>query len=307
MPDTRITKERLKNHWMYSSWKYLLMIVIFVAGWNLTYSITEYQPPREKRLEVYFLSTSYVEENITALEEELSPLFVGEAEGDMEELNFYVVNYGSDDDVYGPQLLMTRLASHEGDIYMVDEATFASFVAQELATPLDEYIASGALDVTGQDLETVTRAEPAGQDEDGNTIYSGERHVYALPAEPLYGLVNENIIANTGMYFVVMSYTDKVDTCIELLNVLSERFRADKPDWLIEQEEQQRQEIDNLPSELTVDSLNAQATPEPEADAQAEGADDAGADAQTDAVDGADAGAQAEDAGADATDAPPDA
>ena len=79
----------------------------------------------------------------------------------VEELNFYVVNYGSEDDVYGPQLLMTRLASHEGDIYMVDEQTFASFVAQELATPLDEYIESGALDVTGQDLETVTRAAPA--------------------------------------------------------------------------------------------------------------------------------------------------
>ena len=48
----------------------------------------------KKRLEVYFLSTAYVEENIKALEEELAPLFVGEDEGDMEELNFYVVNYG---------------------------------------------------------------------------------------------------------------------------------------------------------------------------------------------------------------------
>ena len=64
MPDTRITKERLKNHWMYSSWKYLLLLIICIAGWNLIYSITEYQPPREKRLEVYFLSTAYVEENI---------------------------------------------------------------------------------------------------------------------------------------------------------------------------------------------------------------------------------------------------
>ena len=43
MPDTRITKERLKNHWLYSSGNIWLMIVIFVAGWNLTYSITEYK------------------------------------------------------------------------------------------------------------------------------------------------------------------------------------------------------------------------------------------------------------------------
>ena len=77
MPDTRITREKLKNHWMYSSWKYLLMVVIFIAGWNLTYSVTEYRPPREKRLEMYVLSTAYNDEGLRALQEELAPEFVG--------------------------------------------------------------------------------------------------------------------------------------------------------------------------------------------------------------------------------------
>ena len=153
MPDTRITRERLKNHWVYSSWKYLLMVVIFVAGWNLTYSVTEYKPPREKRLEMYVLAQAYNDENIRALAAEMAPEFVGEEEGDMEALNFYTMSYGGSDDTYGPQLLMTRLASFEGDIYLVDEETMASFVSQELATPLDDYIASGALHVDGIDLE----------------------------------------------------------------------------------------------------------------------------------------------------------
>ena len=71
MPDTRITRERLKNHWVYSSWKYLLMVVIFVAGWNLTYSVTEYKPPREKRLEMYVLAQAYNDENVRALAAEM--------------------------------------------------------------------------------------------------------------------------------------------------------------------------------------------------------------------------------------------
>ena len=230
MPDTRITRERLKNHWVYSSWKYLLMVVIFVAGWNLTYSVTEYKPPREKRLEMYVLAQAYNDENVRALAAEMAPEFVGEEEGDMEALNFYTMSYGGSDDTYGPQLLMTRLASFEGDIYLVDEETMASFVSQELATPLDDYIASGALHVDGIDLEAGTRAEPAGEDEEGNTIYSSERHVYALPAQQLYGMLENELVDNRGMYFVVMSYSDKPDLCIELLNAFIDRFKEDKPD-----------------------------------------------------------------------------
>lgn len=268
MPDTRITKERLKNHWVYSSWKYLLMVVIFVAGWNLTYSVTEYKPPREKRLEMYVLSQAFNDENIRALAQEMSPEFVGEEEGDMEALNFYTMSYGGSDDTYGPQVLMTRLASHEGDIYMVDEQTMSSFISQELALPLDEYIAAGALNVDGIDLETGTRAEPIGEDESGNTLYGSTRLVYALPAEQLYGMLENELVDNRGMYFVIMSYTDKPDACVELLNALIDRFKEDKPQWIIDAEERKRQEIADLPSEMTVDSLKTQATPKPTADAQ---------------------------------------
>lgn len=277
MPDTRITKERLKNHWMYSSWKYLVLFIIFIAGWNLTYSITQYKPPREKRLEMYILSTSYDTEKTDALADELAEIFVGEGEDDMEEVNIYTLNYGGDDDTYGPQVLMTRLAAQEGDVYMVDEETMTSFVSQMLALPLDEYIESGALNVDGIDLETGMRTEVVGEDEDNNVVYGEDRKVYAIPAEQLYGMLDDSMVDNRGMYLVVMAYTDKPDTCIELLNELISRYKEDKPEWLIQQEEQTRQEIADLPTEMTVDSLSAQATEEP-AD---EGTDKTQTDADT--------------------------
>ena len=76
-------------------------------------------------------------------------------------------------------------------------------------------------------------------------------------------MLENELVDNRGMYFVVMSYSDKPDLCIELLNAFIDRFKEDKPDWLIAQEERKRQEIADLPSEMTVDSLKSQATPEP--------------------------------------------
>ena len=47
---TPLTKERLQNHITYSSWKYILLAVVAIFGWNLVYSVTAYQPPEEKKI-----------------------------------------------------------------------------------------------------------------------------------------------------------------------------------------------------------------------------------------------------------------
>ena len=50
---TPLTKERLKHHLAYNSWKYLLLVVLCVLGWNLIYTTTAYRPPAEKIVDVY--------------------------------------------------------------------------------------------------------------------------------------------------------------------------------------------------------------------------------------------------------------
>ena len=45
---TPITQEKIKNHLTYASWKYALLIIVAIFGWNLIYSVTQSQPPEEK-------------------------------------------------------------------------------------------------------------------------------------------------------------------------------------------------------------------------------------------------------------------
>jgi len=42
---TPITKAKLQNHFTYSLWKYALLAVVAIFGWNIVYSMTAYQPP----------------------------------------------------------------------------------------------------------------------------------------------------------------------------------------------------------------------------------------------------------------------
>ena len=50
---TPITSTRLKEHFRYNWWKYLLIVAIGFGLVDLLYSVTAYRPPREKTLGLY--------------------------------------------------------------------------------------------------------------------------------------------------------------------------------------------------------------------------------------------------------------
>ena len=48
-----ITKNKIRNHFHYSFWKYLVLIAIALFGWNLIYTSTRYQSPENLKVEFY--------------------------------------------------------------------------------------------------------------------------------------------------------------------------------------------------------------------------------------------------------------
>ena len=48
-----ITGRKIRNHFHYSFWKYLLLIVIAMFGWNLLYTTTRYRSPENLKVEFY--------------------------------------------------------------------------------------------------------------------------------------------------------------------------------------------------------------------------------------------------------------
>ena len=49
-----ITKERIRNHFAYAWWQYVLLICLAIFGWNLLYTTTRYRSPNDQRLEWYY-------------------------------------------------------------------------------------------------------------------------------------------------------------------------------------------------------------------------------------------------------------
>ena len=49
-----ITWDRIRNHFTYSWWIYVLVLAVGIFGWNLIYTITRYQSPEHLKVEFYY-------------------------------------------------------------------------------------------------------------------------------------------------------------------------------------------------------------------------------------------------------------
>ena len=126
MADNRITKQRLRNHWTYGWWKYLLMAVLVVFGTNLYFTTTAYRPPEEKKVELYLCSgwadTEKAYTDLWPMLLELAP--------EQEELQIANINLTSDD--YNVVMQYTTyMAAQQGDILLIPRSQFKVHASDE--------------------------------------------------------------------------------------------------------------------------------------------------------------------------------
>jgi hypothetical protein len=132
MPNTRITKEKLKNHLHYGKWIYVLIAVVAWFAVDLVYQMTEYRPDKFHRVDVQLVGNSVMSDAglnavADAALEAVKPL-----DERLEEVNLYNIAYSGDSstDVYGAQKYAVMLAAGEGSIYFVNRTLLDSMVAQ---------------------------------------------------------------------------------------------------------------------------------------------------------------------------------
>lgn len=184
---TPITKEKLQNHFTYSLWKYALLAVVAIFGWNIIYSMTAYRAPEEKKvvLGVYSYGS---EENINAYMEQLRLDLMP----DMEEM---IATYIMPDEVYGDMILTTRIAARDCDMYVLPRAQFQSYAAQGAYMALEEVLPDliADLEAAGISLSRGYRTN----DE------TGEKHQYAIPCADLPGIQSMLQCDTSDMYIGV--------------------------------------------------------------------------------------------------------
>lgn len=237
MPRTKYTKEYLKNHFFYSRWVYLVVVLVALGAAEITYTVTRYQAPNARRVDIELLG-GYADLSDTK-DAEAALLAAGQAyererdqasgvdvtasdyEVPLQEVGIYNINYSGtvsdNDDYYAGQKYMVMLAAQEGDIYIVTREMLEGLVEDCGVAPLDEFIESGLLSAEGVDLEDVTFDEPVY--EEGDTP-SGNRYIYALPADKLVGLAKTYSYPVSGRYLVIMAYSQNQDTAAAVIREL---------------------------------------------------------------------------------------
>ncbi|NLG23973.1 MAG: hypothetical protein GX558_01350 [Clostridiales bacterium] len=256
MPNTKITKKALGVHLHYGKWVYIgLAVGLFMLG-DLLFTTTAYRAPDERKVDIELVSGYSNPDALAELTAQL--LLEGQAyetardadayaaaaaaaepgvthppyEPPLQEVNVYALNLtGGSDDVYGWQKFTVMIAANEGDIYFVDKAVLDYMVTGGVALPLDDYIASGLIDPGDRDLAAVTFDEPVDEDQPA----TGVKHIYALQADPLYGLLGDgaNVIYDSrDKYMLITSYSGNPDTSAVVLNSMMQKLQTERPEWL---------------------------------------------------------------------------
>lgn len=163
-----VTKESIRTHLIYSSWKYLLVIVGVIVFWNLIYTTTRYQPPDEKKIEWYY-------QDVLANEEQINQWLEGIRQESFPDMELFEITSVGTDETYGDMQIMVWMAAAQGDLYQLNTTKFKELAESEAFINLQPYIDDQTLPVEGFKLY-YTKDE------------NGVRYPAGIYTDPLKGL-----------------------------------------------------------------------------------------------------------------------
>jgi hypothetical protein len=218
---TPVSPERLRTHFTYSWWKYAVMALAVIFGWNLIYVQTTYRPPQDKRIDVYIKSATVTQGKADAF---LTQAWQS-AVPDMELVDSVIMT-SSGDDYYGTMQLSVYIMAGEGDVYILPAQDFKNFAAQGAFLPLEDLVASGTIITDGMDLSA---GYVAVQEDEAET---STQHLYGIPMDSLYGFMDGMQLDNRGMFLCIMVAGGNDQNTIPFVSALIAQGRGEKPSWV---------------------------------------------------------------------------
>lgn len=214
MAQEHITKERIRNHWSYSWWKYLLLAAVCIAAVNITFAVTAYRAPEDKKIEIYFLNGYCDTESVR---QALEPQFF-EEHPEQEELTVMNINI-SDDNMYGAIQFTTYMTANQGDVCLMpgsEVLKLSADGAEYSFVDLTPYVSAGVIPTDGIDLTEGTLARS-----------TGETGIFAIPADGLHGLKQYGNDPS-GSMLCVLDHCGNEETAASVVGMLMERFGTDE-------------------------------------------------------------------------------
>lgn len=228
--ETPLTGERVKTHFTYSAWKYVVMCVGAIFAWSLIYTQTAYRSPQNKRIDVYIKSGTASTEVVDAFMEPIWKEIVPE----METVSSVIMMPG--DDYTNVMQLSVYVMAGDVDIFFLPASDFKNYAAQGAFLELDTLVESGALNIDGIDVAAGRVTYVSDYDDDGTPIKS-EMHLYGVPIDSLYGFMENMLVDNRGMVMCVTAANGNDENVLPFFNALLQSGRGDIPEWLTEGEQ----------------------------------------------------------------------
>ena len=144
MPDTSFTWPNLKEHLRKFAVVYLVVIAVCLVLTSLLWTTTQPRTPSDQVVLVYLADSYSNPEALNALAPDL--LSQLQAEGsDVQSVEFEGLLFSQDTDYSSSMLLVTRLATGEGDAFFASQAAMDALVRSGALLDLEETVAGGWL------------------------------------------------------------------------------------------------------------------------------------------------------------------
>ena len=213
------TPVRLRHHFQYNAWKYILLVVLSVFFVDLIYTMTAYRPPQDKRIDVYIQSAGADQNHIDAIFEQMRE----ELLPDMELIRSALLMAGTGEDIYAVQQMTTYLAAGEGDIYLLKSDDFKRYASQGVFVDLSEAIQQGQLHTHSIDLSAGYVAVQEFDEQEDKMVSISQKRLYGIPLSGFAQLAEEFGIYPEDLFMSMTVFNGNDENVIKFMDELIAR------------------------------------------------------------------------------------
>ena len=217
MPDTKFSLPALKEHLRKNILVYIVAITVMSLLTNLLWLTTRPRIPTDREVLVYLADTYSNPEPLNARAPEI--LAAMQAEGsDILAMEFQSLLYTDPETDYtGSMLLLTRLATGEGDAFFASEKAMEALVRSGALRPLDEAEAQHWLDAYGLEPYYAQVTD----EETGETT----RFLAGLRLDAADGLMALQAFNNRGAFLALPAASENPDSTARALELFFDGIR----------------------------------------------------------------------------------
>jgi len=226
MPNTKLTKDRIKEHFSYSKRMYIVGLIITLLGASLIFDVTRHTPSGPQLIQVGLVDSYCDTEKLN----DVTPTLLARAQErdpQVEEFTFLSIAYSgsASSDYNGAQVYTVQVYAGDNDIYVQNEELTVGLIQSGALAPLDKLEGWDEFMQKHPDI-AVLWADDTSYTPTGDEDEVIPQHPYALDASQMLGFNTRGAYDIRNKYISISAQCGEYE---EMLNVLSDLFELLTP------------------------------------------------------------------------------